>query len=166
MGFHFINGAQLDGQLVLHFVSDPAAAAAELRRVLRPGGVAGACVWDFTGGMRVLCTFWEAALALDPAAPDEAVTMRFARDGEIAELFREAGLDAVTQGALDVEATYADFDDLWSGFTGGVGPAGAYCTALDPDRQAALREELRRRLDPPAGAFALTARAWYATGRR
>src|SRR5437868_980480 len=37
-------------QLVLHFVSDPAAAANELRRVLRPGGRAAACVWDFADG--------------------------------------------------------------------------------------------------------------------
>ena len=32
-------------QLVLHFVTDPAQAASELRRVLRPGGVVAACVW-------------------------------------------------------------------------------------------------------------------------
>ena len=90
-------------QLVLHFVTDPEAAASELCRVLRPGGVAAACVWDFGGGMRVLRSFWDAALALDPEAPDEAATKRFGRDGEIADLFREAGLREVTSGALDVE---------------------------------------------------------------
>src|SRR5437870_2454589 len=48
-------------QLVLHFVSDPAAAAGELRRVLRPGGSAAACVWDFAEGMQMLRLFWDAA---------------------------------------------------------------------------------------------------------
>jgi SAM-dependent methyltransferase len=153
-------------QLVLHFVSDRDAAARELLRVLRPGGVAAACVWDFTGGMRLLRAFWDAALAVDPQAPDEASTMRFGRDGEIAELFASAGLHDVTRGALGVEASYSGFDDLWSGFTGGVGPAGAFCATLDHDARERLRVELARRLGDPAGPFKLTARAWYAVGRR
>lgn len=153
-------------QLVLHFVPDPAAAAAEMFRVLRTGGVAAACVWDFEGGMGVLRAFWDSALALDPHAPDEHATMRFGRDGEIAELFAEAGLRAVTSGALDVRAGYEDFDDLWQGFLGGVGPAGAYTASLDATRQDALKAELAARLGRPSGAFTLDARAWYATGRR
>ena len=153
-------------QLVLHFVTDPPLAVSEMRRVLRPGGVAAACVWDFGSGMRVLRAFWDAALALDPQAPDEATTMRFGRDGEIAALFRAGGLGEVASGALEVEAPYADFDDLWSGFTGGAGPAGAYCSSLDAAEQQALRDDLRARLGDPVGSFTLPARAWYATGRR
>lgn len=153
-------------QLVLHFVPDPEAAASQMRRVLRPGGVAAACVWDFGGGMRVLRAFWEAALALDPDAPDEAATMRFGRDGEIAALFAGTGLRELMSGALDVRAGYEDFDDLWEGFLGGVGPAGAYCASLVATRRDALKAQLAGRLGHPAGPFALDARAWYATGRR
>ncbi len=153
-------------QLVLHFVPDPEAAASQMRRVLRRGGVAAACVWDLGGGMRVLRAFWDAACALDPDAPDEAATRRFDRDGEIAALFAEAGLREVTSGALDVRSGYEDFDDLWEGFLGGVGPAGRYCASLDPARRDALRVELAVRFGHPAGPFALDARAWYATGRR
>jgi SAM-dependent methyltransferase len=151
-------------QLVLHFVSDPAAAASEMRRVLRPGGRAGACVWDFAGGMRMLRLFWDAARAVDSSAPDEASTLRFGRDGEIASLFTEAGLREVTSGALEVEAGYEGFADFWAGFLSGSGPAGSFCVSLAPERQEALREELRRRLGDPQGPFALTARAWYAIG--
>jgi SAM-dependent methyltransferase len=153
-------------QLVLHFVADPDQAVREMARVLRPGGTAAACVWDFTGGMRMLCAFWESALAVDPEAPDEGRTVRFAREGEIAALFEADGLRDVVDGALDVTASYAGFDDLWSGFTGGVGPAGAFAVALDPVRQAALRDDLRARLGVGDGPFELSARAWYATGRR
>lgn len=152
-------------QLVLHFVADPEAAAGEMRRVLRPGGVAAACVWDF-GGMGALQAFWDAALALDPAAPDEAVTRRFGRDGEIADLFAQAGFGAVTSGAIDVVAGYDDFEDLWQGFLGGVGPTGAYCISLGRSDREALRGELFARVDRPEGPFTLDARAWYATGRR
>jgi SAM-dependent methyltransferase len=152
-------------QLVLHFVADPAAAAGEARRVLRPDGIAAACVWDFHDGMRLIRHFWDAALSIDPAAPDEAATLRFGRDGEIGELFAAAGFRAVTTGAIDVEAAYDNFDDLWAGFTGGPGPAGAYCTSLAPEMRERLRDEVRRSLGNPDGAFTLPARAWYATGR-
>jgi SAM-dependent methyltransferase len=152
-------------QLVLQFVGDPATAAAEMRRVLGPGGVVAACVWDFDGGMRALRAFWDAALATDPAAPDEATTLRFGRDGELGELFGSAGFVDVTAGALGVQAGYDDFDDLWQGFMGGVGPSGAYCASLDDAGRTALQAELARRLGNPTGPFALTARAWHATGR-
>ena len=153
-------------QLVLHFVPDPEAAASEIRGVLRPGGVAAACVWDLGGEMHVLRAFWDAARVLDPDAPDEAVTVRFGRDGEIAALFAAAGLREVASGALDARAGYEGFDDLWQGFLGGVGPSGRYCASLDPARLEALRAELAGRLGDPAGPFTLDARAWYALGRR
>ena len=60
-------------QLVLHFVSDPPAAAAEMRRVVRPGGAVATCVWDFAGEMEMLRTFWDAAQALDPDADHREV---------------------------------------------------------------------------------------------
>ena len=152
-------------QLVLHFVSDPEATAGEMRRVARPGGVVAACVWDFDDGMTMLRLFWEAARAVDPSAPTEGETRRFGRDGEIGELFAGAGLRDVAGGVLAVEADYADFDDFWAPFLAGAGPAGSYCAALDSERQALVREELRSRLGLPEGPFSLPGRAWYAAGR-
>jgi SAM-dependent methyltransferase len=151
-------------ELVLHFVGDPPAAAREMRRVVRQEGAVAACVWDFAAGMRMLRLFWDAALSVEPAAPDEAATLRFGRDGEIGELFAEAGLVEIATGALEVEASYQGFDDFWLPFLTGSGPAGSFCAALDPERQAALREELRARLGSPEGPFTLLARAWYAVG--
>jgi SAM-dependent methyltransferase len=152
-------------QLVLHFVTDPARCAGEFRRVLRPGGVAAACVWDFADGMQMLRQFWDAALAIEPAAPDEARTLRFGREGEIADLFVSAGLADVTETTLQVHSTYASFAELWSGFLAGVGPAGSYCVGLTEQRRAALHDELFRRLGAPAGAFTLAATARCASGR-
>jgi len=152
-------------QLVLHFVSDPEAAAREMRRVVRPGGLVAASVWDLGGGMTMLRTFWLAAKAIDPSAPVEAERRRFGREGEIGELFRAAGLAEVTESSLEVSVTYADFDDLWAPFLTATGPAGAYVASLDDERRARVREDLRTRLDSPDGPFTLPARAWYATGR-
>jgi ubiquinone/menaquinone biosynthesis C-methylase UbiE len=152
-------------QLVLHFVSDPAAAASEMMRVVRPGGRVSACVWDFEDGMEMLRGFWDAALEIDPAAPDEAQRLRFGRAGEIAELFTSAGMNDVVESTLRVSSTYASFDELWESFLAGVGPAGAFCVALgDEDRQR-LRAKVFRRFGSPTGSFTLGATARCAVAR-
>jgi SAM-dependent methyltransferase len=153
-------------QLVVNFMSDAHAGVAEMRRVVRPGGIVATCTWDYGGGMRMLRAFWEAARALDPDAPDEGRTMRFGTSGELGELWRGAGLEDVETGPLVVETAYADFDDLWQSLTLGVGPAGSYCTSLEPKRQEALRDELFTRLGSPGGSFTLSARAWAVRGVR
>ena len=155
-------------QLVINFMSDPEAGVAEMRRVTRPGGVVGACVWDYRGEMTLLRVFWEAAATVGPEgvrAVDERERMRFGRSGELGELWREVGLDEVVEGEIVVGAEYEDFDDLWEPFTAGVGPAGRHAASLDPERQETLRVEFRRRLDAPDGPFRLSARAWYAVGQ-
>jgi SAM-dependent methyltransferase len=155
-------------QLVLNFLSDAPRGVAEMSRVARPGGVVAACVWDYAGEMRLLRAFWDAAAEVDPdsVARDEGRFMRYATPDELHALWSEAALDDVAVSALDVETSYDDFDDLWTPFLAGIGPAGAYCATLDSAGQDALREELRARLGDPAGPFTLTARAWCVRGER
>ncbi len=152
-------------QLVLHFVSDPAEAGREMRRVVKPGGAIAACVWDFEGGMEMLRVFWDAALDVDPHAPDEARVMPYGRPGEITCWMEVAGLTAIEETTLHVASTYRDFDELWAGFLVGVGPAGAYCVGQDADRRAAIRQTLFDRLGAPAGEIQLGAAARSAIGR-
>jgi SAM-dependent methyltransferase len=152
-------------QLVMHFVTDPETAAAEFRRVLQPGGVAAACVWDFTGGMEMLRHFWDAALAVDPTTPDERRTLRFGRAGEIAGLFEAARFEEIEETLLTVSATYAGFDELWSGLLAGIGPAGSYCVSLPDEQRAAVRGEFFERVGSPEGPFSLAAVARCARGR-
>jgi SAM-dependent methyltransferase len=155
-------------QLVLPFMNDAPAGAAEMRRVAKPRGVVAACVWDYADGMRLLRAFWDAAASIDPesAARDEGRLLRYAEPDELHALWSEAGLDDVDVAALDVEAPYDDFDALWTPFLAGIGPAGSYTVSLDPDGQAALRERLRAELGDPAGPFTLSARAWAVSGRK
>jgi ubiquinone/menaquinone biosynthesis C-methylase UbiE len=152
-------------QLVLHFVSDPRRAATEMARVVRPGGIVAACVWDFAGGMEMLRQFWDAALSIDPNAPDEAQVLRFGRPGEIAELFSSVALEDVVESTLSVASTYASFDELWNSFLAGVGPAGAYCVSLGDEDRARLRSALFARCDSPAVSFTLGAVARCAVAR-
>ena len=164
----FANG-EFDGalsQLFVNFMEDAIAGVGEMRRVTRPGGVVASCVWDYSGEMTMLRAFWDAALELDPDAPDEGRTMRFCVEGELGELWERCGLEDVRSGSLAVSARYADFNDYWSPFPTGLAPSGAYCASLDVRGQAALREACFVRLGSPAGPFTLRARAWYAVGRR
>jgi hypothetical protein len=117
--------------------------------------------------MTLLRAFWDAARDVDPeraAGADEGVVMPWCGDGELAELWREAGLIDVRFGALEVSATYTGFDDLWSPFPTGVAPSGAFCRSLDDERRAALRERLRTRLGVGDDPFELPARAWAVAG--
>ena len=152
-------------QLVFHFVSEPETATHEMARVVRPGGTISACVWDFADGMEMLRLFWDAALAVNPDAPDEARTMRFGQPGEIAQLLEAAGMTNIEESTLHVSSTYRSFGELWDGFLIGVGPAGAYCTSLADENQSRVRDELFRRLGSPDSSFTLGAVARCATGR-
>jgi len=152
-------------QLVFHFVSDPERAVREMARVVRPGGLVAASVWDFAEGMEMLRAFWDAALSLWPDAPDEARTLRFGREGELADLLSAAGLGDIVEITLAVTSTYEDFDELWATFLGGIGPAGAYLLSKPPDDQEALREAFHVRLGRPSGALALGAVARAARAR-
>jgi SAM-dependent methyltransferase len=156
--------------LVLNFVPDPAAAVAEMARVARPGGAVAAYVWDYSGGMELMRRFWDAAGALDPAARELDEGRRFGaicRPETLTGLFRDAGLRRVEACAVDVPTLFHDFDDYWTPFLGGQGPAPGYAAALSEDRRAALREHLRVHLPIAAdGSIPLVARAWAVRGER
>jgi SAM-dependent methyltransferase len=151
-------------QLVVNFMGDARAGVRAMRAAAEPGGTVASCVWDYADGMTLLRSFWDAALEVDPAAPDEGRTMRWCSPDELRRLWSECGLGAVAMGSLTVEAAYTSFDDLWEPFTLGIAPSGAFCTSLDRDRRAALRDAFFARLGSPGGAFWLTARAWFVRG--
>ncbi|HEU5299352.1 MAG TPA: methyltransferase domain-containing protein [bacterium] len=165
-----IDGAAVDAAvsgLVLNFVPQPARAAAEMARAVRPEGIIAAYVWDYGEKMQMIRYFWDAAVVLDPEAPkqDEA-RFPLCRPEALAGLFTSAGLREVEVRPIDVTTRFRDFQDYWFPFLGGQGPAPSYVAALSEERRTALRERIRARL-PVAkdGSIQLVARAWAVRGR-
>ena len=153
--------------LVLNFVPDQPRALREMMRVVRSGGTVALYVWDYAGEMQLMRRFWDAAAALDPAVKelDEGIRFPICRPEALAGLLRDAGLQAVATRPIEVPTVFADFDDYWSPFLGGQGPAPGYCMSLPEERRAALRERLRTTLPIAAdGRIALLARAWAVRG--
>jgi SAM-dependent methyltransferase len=148
-------------QLVVHFMADPVAGLEEMARVTRRDGVVAACVWDHGGDGGPLTSFWRAARELDPDATDES-QLAGVREGHLAQLFEMAGLREIESTVLTADREHANFDEWWEPFTRGVGPAGAYTVALDPERQTKLRDRCRALFrDEP---FTISARAWAVRG--
>jgi SAM-dependent methyltransferase len=150
--------------LVLNFVPNPSKAAAEMHRAVRVGGTVAAYVWDYADGMQLLRRFWDAAVALDPAASELDEGRRFAlcRREALRSLLNDvAGLEQTEVRAIDVPTVFMNFDDYWSPFLGGQGPAPGYCVSLSDERRARLRNQLEATLPVASdGAIHLKARAF------
>ena len=156
-------------QLVLHFVTDPEATAAEMRRIVRPGGIVAAAVWDFRGGLVFQRLFWDTAAGLDAAAGaarDRLFSSPLALPDGLPILWREAGLNEIERGSITIRMEYADFADYWKPLRGGQGPVGAYVESLSPEQRRLIEERVRLSYlsGAPDGPRSMTATAWAVRG--
>jgi SAM-dependent methyltransferase len=155
--------------LVFNFVPQAETAVMEMARVTKPGGVVAAYVWDYAEGMGLMRRFWDAAVALEASATalDEGKRFPLCRPEPLIRLFNGTGLHDVQVRAIDIPTGFRDFDDYWSPFLGGQGPAPGYAMSLTEERRATLRERIRASLTTePDGSIHLTARAWAVRGMR
>jgi SAM-dependent methyltransferase len=153
--------------LALNFIPRPELAVGEMARVVHSGGVVAAYVWDYAGKMDLMRYFWDAAAALDPAASalDEGRRFPICQPAALSELFQRSKLDEVEVRSIDVRTKFQNFDDYWSPFLGGQGPAPGYAMSLSEERRGGLRDKIRAAL-PVAhdGSIDLIARAWAVCG--
>jgi ubiquinone/menaquinone biosynthesis C-methylase UbiE len=155
--------------LVLNFLPDPTAALREMRSLAAEDGVVAASVWDYAGGMQFLRRFWDAAVELDPAARqyDEGERFPICSPSGLEAAFRDAGFSRLGVEELEVATRFQDFDDYWTPFVGGPGPAPGYLSSLPAHRQKDLARRLATTLPRnDEGSIALTARAWAARAEK
>jgi len=138
---------------VLNHLPHPERAAAELHRVLVPGGRVALTVWDVPERVGILGPFAEALRAADAWAPDALPVgpdpYRFADDGEIRRVLAGAGFAATTVETVSFTHRVTDADELWDGILSGSVRTAARIRALDPG----VRDRARAALDEAVGPY-------------
>jgi SAM-dependent methyltransferase len=132
--------------LILH-VGRPERVAAEMARVVRPGGRVALTVWDAPARARLFGLFLDAVAAAGatppadlPAGPD---FFRFSDDAEFEALLRGAGLEDASVQTVPLTIRVADGDELWDGLMGG----GVRTPMLIAGQPEAIRRRIRSELD-------------------
>ncbi len=153
--------------IALNFIPFPIDALNEMTRVVCAGGAVAVYVWDYADKMEMLRYFWDAAIAINPTATelDEGPRFPLCQPTALEALFQEAGLKNIEVQAIDAPTLFKNFDDYWSPFLGGQGPAPGYVMSLGDEQRTALEKQLRATLPiASSGTIPLIARAWAARG--
>jgi ubiquinone/menaquinone biosynthesis C-methylase UbiE len=155
--------------LVLHFVPDAEKAVSEMGRVVRPGGVVAAAVWDHLGGLPSMRMMWDTVAAQDDAARQARSRYLFQpmmAPNEMKQCFERVGLQQVEQSSLLIRMDYQSFDDYWEPITAGEGPLGKYVSSLDPSERAKADAAVKAAYEggQPDGPRSFAAVAWACRG--
>jgi ubiquinone/menaquinone biosynthesis C-methylase UbiE len=151
--------------LVISFVPDPAKAAREMARVVKPGGIVATYMWDIPGGGLPLEPIHVAMRSVGVDTPNPS-GYAVSRQDAMRALWQEAGLQAVETRTIRFEVAYSGFDDFWDSNSVPIGPVGQAIHRLPPERQAQLKAELRKQLpEGPDGRITYEACANAAKGR-
>ena len=155
--------------LVLHFVPEAEKAIAEMRRVVRPGGVVAAAVWDHLGGMPGMRMMVDTVAALSEAGRRLRARYCFQpmmQPGEMKQAFVAQGLSNVAETQLMIRMDYRDFDDYWGPIAAGEGPVGQYVAALEAGERERTEAAVRDAYEAgrPDGPRSFANVAWACRG--
>ena len=151
--------------LVLHFIPESSRVVGQLRRVVRSGGVAAACVWDNYGGLPHLRLVFDVASTLG-FGRERSLLRPLTAPGELEAAWKAGGFRNVTASTLAMRFEFNDFDEYWSALSVGEGPTGALITNLAPDDRERLREHVRLVYlsAKPDGPRSFAGTAWVCRG--
>jgi ubiquinone/menaquinone biosynthesis C-methylase UbiE len=155
--------------LVLHFVPEAGKAVAEMRRVVRPGGVVGAVVWDHLGGMGAMRMMIDTVAVLFDSGRqlrNRYVFQPMMQPGEMKQTFLDQGLVDVTETELMIRMNYDNFDDYWAPIAAGEGPLGGFMATLDAAQRARTDSAMRDAYEGgrPDGPRSFASVAWACRG--
>jgi SAM-dependent methyltransferase len=137
---------------VVNHLPRPEDAAAELRRVLAPGGRLAVAMWGAPERVAFLGLVDEAmrvaGVRADAAVPPGPPAFRFADEGEMRALLEGAGLRDVTVEEIGFTVPIRDAAELWDGVRTGSVRTAAQLGALSDAERARVREALDAVLGP------------------
>lgn len=135
----------------LMFAPDPARAAGEIRRVLRPGGRTAIAVWGPRARNPWLGVVLDSLSAqLGRPMPPPGVPGPFSLDdaGHLHALLAGSGLSSVDVSEVEVPLRTASFDEWWDRTTTLAGPLSTILRSLPDGAVAGLRERARAAIEP------------------
>jgi enediyne biosynthesis protein CalE5 len=135
----------------LMFAVDPARAAGEMQRVLRPGGRLAVAVWGTQQDNPWLGLVFEAVTATTGfPVPPPGVPGPFSLGDEahLQTLLAAAGFAEITIERLPTPLRSLSFDAWWARTRAVAGPLSAIVARLDSSTRAALEERLRAAVQP------------------
>lgn len=153
--------------LCFHIMPDPVSGAAEIYRVLRRGGAAGATVWPASNGMEAFIRLFEMAgrLGLPPREGHSQV----GDSTSFGAVFEQTGFEDVVIRDITIPTVFRDFEEYWEpvGNRPGAGRTEAYVAALSESDRQRLRTAMRESLPvQPDGSIHLKARALALRARK
>jgi ubiquinone/menaquinone biosynthesis C-methylase UbiE len=152
--------------LVLNFIPYREKAVAEMRRVVRPGGMVAAYVWDFAGRSGTISHLNAGLREFHGVDTSGALNAESTSQDKLKELFVLAGLAEVETRPIEISVTYKDFDDYWESNTGFTSPAGNAVKALSEDKREELKQIVKSKLPVvEKGVISYTARVNAVKGR-
>jgi SAM-dependent methyltransferase len=139
------------GAFVVNHLPDPERGAAEMARVVAPGGRVAVAMWDRPERVEFLglldaamdAAHVERGMILPPGPP----AYRFADEGELRGLLAGAGLADIAIETVEFSYAVADLDELWDGVLVGSVRSAAQLRALDDDERARVRGALDEMLE-------------------
>jgi SAM-dependent methyltransferase len=133
----------------LMFALDPARAAREIARVLRPGGRVALAVWgprDRNPWLGVLADAVQEHTGSPVPPPSMPGPFSLGAEGALESLLTEAGLEGVRVEEVCVPTHDASFEDYWHLRTDLAGPLKRLLASLPPQDLMSIRETVQARL--------------------
>jgi ubiquinone/menaquinone biosynthesis C-methylase UbiE len=144
--------------LVITFVPDPAQAIAEMKRVVKPGGMIGTYVWDFLGKGNTQQPLREAVEARGIRVQPTPGHVH-SRLESLREIFTGAGLEEVSVRPIEIDISYPNFDEYWTAQTGFANTVVQHMRKMPEAQIEDLKSHLREHL-PRDKAGRIVYKAW------